>query len=299
MALMNKHDIRALDRFLLINLSVKKIKLINLQELSIIRKLQNQGYSLLTSGIIELAFPGLALHYNTIARAKIHSVLNAATPALSFQTCADLCDQLNISPEKLVPKWLNVGNDCTPVNPFATSIYWLQLIHKGFVESLTLKRSELAEDQGALLSCVEMSFLPSLTACKIPPSHKTTLLYNQMWNDLPFSLSLVNKAVDHSDFCALQTGFHDITLTPHYLTEWLNAPPCFGSIKSVWLEMLPATIHDDPIIQKNLELLTTIKNDNIVKTRTAIYDVAVALSREGAGLSNPIWERIMHLSPTF
>lgn len=296
MAVNNQHDIRAMDRLLLIDLGNKKIKPINLQEIGIIDALAKNGHVILTSGIIELANPGISTHYRNIASGKVQTIINKTSNSALNKICSELCKTFNLPPRVMIPKWLNISTDKEPVNPLATAIFWLHRILDGAVvcdqtESGLLYKTELRDN---------LSFMPSIASPAISANHEASLLYIRIWNDLPSpSFPLINSTQQHEGFCAIQTGLRFDSPIPDFLNEWINTPPCFGNLKSIWFEIIPEIATSNPELQANIELLTAVKNDNILKTRTALYDVAIILGRNKMGINNPLWSKIMHLSPTF
>jgi len=282
---------------MIIKLHEKKIKLVNFQELRSIEKLQNANHVILPSGLIELASPDLALTNKRSARAALSILLEKfdeniiSVPIRSIQSHGE-------SPLVTYKKWFNIQEGS--FNPYATAIYWAYLINKNHVEA-TSPIPNLTG--GATLS---VNFLPKCITAANNPDPSLADYIKCAWNSAPTTLPLFNITGQHPSFCQDNCGIHTNPECPELLIGWMHIPALLGQLESHWLGLAPSipnfktgipdNIRKD--LNKHFTELFLVQGDNIIATRTALFCISKTLQHNNIEISNPIWQRIAHLSPT-
>ena len=279
---------------MIIKLHEKKIKLVNFQEL---RSIESANHVILPTGLIELVFPDLALTNKISARAALSTLLEKfdenkiSAPIRTVQPQGE-------PPLVTYQKWFNIQD--SSFNSYSIAIFWAYLINQNHVEA-TSPTPNLTG--GAALS---MNFLPKcITVVKNP--HPFLVDYvRRAWNSAPITLPLFNLTRRHPSFCPDNCGIHTNPERSELLEGWMHVPALLGQLESHWLDLAPSipsfktgipdNIRKD--LMKHFTELFLAKGDNIIATRTALFCISKALQHNNIEISNPIWQRIAHLSPT-
>lgn len=296
-AVQHGHDIRALDRFLIINLDERKIKLINLQEINLVSALASKGHVILTSGIIELAKPGFIADWAAKTKAELTKTLSCYDEAQISVPVQDLLFSSAPSVDRYL-EWFNVSQ--TNFNPFITATYWASLTDMGSVSANSPIPPFIRGNS------LTLSLLPKCCCTATLLESPLTDSVKYSWTNCSPSLPIVNGANNHPNFLLSDPGLYAHLQGLEAVNTWTSAPLLLGQLKSHWMDIAPSFPKfkhgiphyvENELIDNFTELFLT-QGDNIITTRAALFNISRALEVQKIAITNPIWQRLTHLSPT-
>ena len=300
----NHHDIRAVDRYLLVNLQSRKLKLINFQEFDVVTTLQTQGASLIPAGILCLDNSNLDIEYHALARTNLRELLSNRCDADAAAVVQHIMPDNTSTFDKLC-HWFNIQEvEANKFNPLATALYWAQLINSNHITA-NVPYPYLIPNSLNLQTC--LNIYPACITNRSPPDLSLIQTVLNNWNTATPTLPLIKSANDHYLSNINNLGIYRFDFTyPATLTEWLRAPALLGQLKSHWLSLdfpiptLPDSTpdHVSTELKKNLLELYLNKGDNVIVTRVALLNVSKSLGAVHIHINNEFWQSISHLSPT-
>jgi len=296
-AIKNGHDIRALDRLLIINLEDRKIKLINLQELNLITALSDKGHIILTSGIIELATPGFITKWVNETKTEISKILSCYDEAQISLPVRDILSSSAPDIDRYL-EWFNISH--LKFNPFLTATYWATLANAGLVIANSPVPSLLNSNNFTL------SFLPKCCCSATLLDSPLTDRVKYIWSSCVPTLPTIRAANEHPNFMLSDPGLYLNLQKSNSIADWTSAPVILGQLKSHWLDIVPTLPtfkrgiphHIEKDLIDNFTELFHTQGNNIITTRAALFNISRALEHQNIAITNPIWQRLTHLSPT-
>jgi hypothetical protein len=271
--------------------------LINLQELDVIKALTDNDTTLITSGIIALAFPDVANRLRIEACLALEVCLSKHSDTKTALPVGELtsCGSTTLLRYK---NWFRL--DTHRFNPLATAIYYSQLLKNNALLTNSPSPDLLAT------ALITLNFTPACLATFSVPPDSLANLFRIKWQEATHTSPLIFYAQAHLSFSIHNLGVICCNDIPTVLKNWINVPILLGQYKSHWLSPFPdfptlkpeTPPHIVQDLKENFTELHLAQSDNIINTRAAIFSIAKTLGDQNISVTNPIWQNIVKLSPT-
>jgi hypothetical protein len=260
---------------LLINLSDKSFKTVSFAELHLLDSNKPGNWSVINSGIIELAFPGTKKRFGAAASDNLARIWNNDLDNIRAESFTA------ISPE-------------SSFSPFSAAIHLIIALSNGSLESNAPYFSSLNSLN------ISLTYIPKIHAKFTLAPLAIHDFVQSAWNSLPKSSPIIRAAALSTTTPNNFQLVSDIKIRKP-LESLLHPAFKMGSLKALWLPSIPPAI-PGPIggeASKILSRLHNLKMDNILSARPSFLALAEALNAQNLGINMDIWSLIAQNSPTF